>query len=799
MSVLESTLRMNLLDNVSKPARTVAQALKEAERNIQTIKKGMEGTGSTDRLARSLANLGAKERDVKNVANAWRDYAKSAGLAANSAEWTKKQAADVKNWENQTVASIRAVKRERAAYEKGMKEVRAAPHVGALGGAGGMGIMPLGGVAGAYMAGNALAGSIKSYAELELQMLRIGLTAGESASSVAAMTRTVQDIANKTAMPLGNVVGGLEALVASGRSLKESMAFLPSVAMTAQAAGAQTVDMAKSADAIATHLKVSSAEMQGAFDILVAGGKAGQFELKDMASYLPSMAPAAKALGMEGKAGLTQLVAMLQVIRKGSGSSEQAATSMNNIMQKMTSQETINKFKKMGVNLEEALAKGKKEGRNIIEVFEEATWKAVKGDLSQLTKVIEDSEFQRGMRAILSMRGEWQKLTQEITTSAPGAAFRDANEVLKSSAARIEKMTGAWKEFMTALGGKVAVPAIPILEAATKTLTQGVVAPESEREKAFKEGYEGQPGADPHSGAAWRARTMNTVRGIFNPHTYLPKKYQPDPKADRQRGADAAIEDKIRREKATLAEPARLEALIEAERVNARTGRGRFNRAAAQSRAEGLQPALDAARIKANEAQAAREADIRRLEMLRGRVPFPQFALGSLTPDKKPGRVGAGSQEWRHVGGYAPTDAPNDVVGGGANFGLYGGRYRGGGGVLTPNGLPVSGPVAPVRLPGAAEAAGGGSPYAPSLARVDTSQIDAVPGKAAAAEGALKGALEKGVTVAVDSSPLDAVIAKAEKAKAAIAGLNGAMSNLDVPSLGRTQRGNFSYGGNKGE
>lgn len=49
------------------------------------------------------------------------------------------------------------------------------------------------------------------------------------------------------------------------------------------------------------------------------GDKLGKFELKDMARYLPSMLPAFEALGGEGQSGLRSLVAMLQVIRAGTG------------------------------------------------------------------------------------------------------------------------------------------------------------------------------------------------------------------------------------------------------------------------------------------------------------------------------------------------------------------------------------------------------------------------------------------------------------------------------------------------
>lgn len=118
MANLSSTLSINLIDNVSKPARSVAQALHDAERAVKDVAKGMAGTGATDRFVKSLAGMKLAGRDIESVAKAWRDYSKSAGLAADSTKWTKTQAADVKAWEARTIASLRNVKREQLAYSK---------------------------------------------------------------------------------------------------------------------------------------------------------------------------------------------------------------------------------------------------------------------------------------------------------------------------------------------------------------------------------------------------------------------------------------------------------------------------------------------------------------------------------------------------------------------------------------------------------------------------------------------------------------------------------------------------------
>lgn len=117
-STHSSTLVFGLVDNVSKPARTVAQALKDAEVRVKDLAKAMEGTGVSDRLQKSLSQLKLSKGDIETVANAWKDYARAANLAADSTQWTKQQASDVKNWETRTIKSLREVRREQEAFAK---------------------------------------------------------------------------------------------------------------------------------------------------------------------------------------------------------------------------------------------------------------------------------------------------------------------------------------------------------------------------------------------------------------------------------------------------------------------------------------------------------------------------------------------------------------------------------------------------------------------------------------------------------------------------------------------------------
>lgn len=305
---------------------------------------------------------------------------------------------------------------------------------------------PLAGAFGAYEAASAY----KQAAAFDRRLTMIGQTADAGREEIDKLGASIHDLAQQTATPVDKLAGGMEALVAQGRNLRESLEFIPSVAKTAAASGAEVEDIAKTADSVSTNFEISGRGMQKAFDIMAAGGKAGQFELKDMARYLPSLGPASSAIGFKGEKGLADLVAMLQIMRKGSGTSEEAVSSMNNILAKMESDKTKKGFKELGVDAEAAFKKARKEGKNLVEVFEELVDKALKGDRSRLGEIIDDMEFKRGVQALMAYRGEWQKLSRTLQDTSGGTVLRDLVQVTKDAQAGVDRLSNSWARFTQA-------------------------------------------------------------------------------------------------------------------------------------------------------------------------------------------------------------------------------------------------------------------------------------------------------------------------------------------------------------
>lgn len=297
------------------------------------------------------------------------------------------------------------------------------------------------------------------FAELERRMTRIGITAGSSVDETREAFELLQRGAKDFALPIDEAITGLDTLVSSGMDLKDAMAFLPAVLATAQAAGASTADIANTAQKASSALKIQAGDMQRAFDIMVTGGKAGQFELKDMATYIPELANSFASLGYSGEAGLKELVAVLQTIREDTGSASAAATQAQNIFGKMYSSDTGKKFAEFGIDLREALSEAKLSGEGVLQAFVRLSNEAVKGDLSKLPLLFTDQEFRLGMQSLMTSADSYKRFVDEVNGSAvDGSTMRDLGRVLGDNQTKIDRMAASWDKLKTSVGSAASGP-----------------------------------------------------------------------------------------------------------------------------------------------------------------------------------------------------------------------------------------------------------------------------------------------------------------------------------------------------
>ncbi|MBY2918864.1 phage tail tape measure protein [Rhizobium leguminosarum] len=343
----------------------------------------------------------------------------------------------------------------------------------------------IGAVAGVALAAGARAAVI-DFAAVERQMERIGITADASAEQTKAAFQNLQQVTKQFAMPLDDGIRALDTLVSSGLTLQDAMAFLPSVLATAQASGAATEDIANTAIKASSALKIEAGDMQRAFDIMVAGGKAGQFELKDMASFIPELANSFSSLGYSGQDGLKELIALLQTLREDTGTAEAAATQAQNIFGKMFSSDTAKKFSNFGIDLRKEMDAAKKSGEDAVSAFVRLSKEAVKGDLSKLPLLFTDQEFRLGMQSLMTSADSYEKFIAAVNSSkVDGTVMRDVGRVLTDTQSKIDQLAGSWDKLKLSMGETIA----PAASAVMDSLSKGLDFNNAKEEGAKKRGY----------------------------------------------------------------------------------------------------------------------------------------------------------------------------------------------------------------------------------------------------------------------------------------------------------------------
>jgi TP901 family phage tail tape measure protein len=309
MANLTSSLTIKLIDEVSKPARSVAQALKDAEKAAEAVAKGMGRTAGSDPFRRQLASLKLTASELRDVRKEWLLYAR-ASKQAMGAEWVAKGAARMRAWERQTIASIRAAKREQMAFGKtiGMAAAARGGRFGALGGAAsdfasfalpgaagmamGLGVGAVGGMA----VGGATAYSVKKAIDFDKAMAevrkKVNLDAGASFADVETM---INASARRIGIAREEVAGLVAQAGQAGVEFRDLAGFMDLTTKGAVAFDVPAREMAQKLAEIKAATGWTNAELGEFVDKVNMLGDIGASAERDIVEMFGRSAAAAKA------------------------------------------------------------------------------------------------------------------------------------------------------------------------------------------------------------------------------------------------------------------------------------------------------------------------------------------------------------------------------------------------------------------------------------------------------------------------------------------------------------------------
>lgn len=297
-----------------------------------------------------------------------------------------------------------------------------------------------------------LGGTARYLMTLETQLKRIKVQAGLSTSEISRFKEELFQVANlrDVAKAPEELLEAVDTIISKTGDIDLARRNLRNIGLAMSASGSNGEDIGAMVAEMSQKLNVSDPkDIQQMLDLLAAQGKQGTFELRDMATQGPRVFTAMNRTGRQGVNSVREMGAVLQIVRRGTSSAEQASTAYERMIGGLI--EKQEQLKKLGVRIwdPKALKQGRQEMRSTITIFEELIRKT-KGDQATLSKLFGDE----AIRGVASLATEWQK-TQRFDSlenfykiHADGTQIlKDAAEMADTTSSSIERVTTSAKHY----------------------------------------------------------------------------------------------------------------------------------------------------------------------------------------------------------------------------------------------------------------------------------------------------------------------------------------------------------------
>lgn len=303
----------------------------------------------------------------------------------------------------------------------------------------------------ALAAGAAGIGTAKILVDLESRLTAIGIQSDISDQRLEKLKQQLFDIAQSPDVRVDpeKILSGIEEVITRTGEFEVAVENIGNIARTIRATGAAGEDVGALVANLFEKFNIRDAQtMLKMIDSLALQGKAGAFELKDLATQGNRVSAAFAATGRTGPAAVREMGAILQMVRRNTGSADEAATSFERMIATLT-QEKVKELQKKGIRIWDAeeLKKGNKIARSIPDIIKDIV-KATKGDTEKLAEVFDI----RALRAInafaleFKQKGNFESFDRFLKQQGTGAqVMADAARAAKTASAALDSLATSWK------------------------------------------------------------------------------------------------------------------------------------------------------------------------------------------------------------------------------------------------------------------------------------------------------------------------------------------------------------------
>lgn len=277
--------------------------------------------------------------------------------------------------------------------------------------------------------------------DIDAKMMRLGVQADVSNKKVNELKNKIYETALAPDIKIGTdeLTAALDSVIERTGDLDFAEGNLRAMGLAIQATGASGQDIG-GLFAEFQKMGLGASEALKALDTLTVQGKQGAFTLQNLSSLGPRTISAYTATGRSGADALREMGAALQVIRMGTGSSEQAATAFEAVMRNITSPDKQEKLEKLGVKVKDQSGNFK----SIVDIMQEIVEES-DGSTEILGQVF-DAE---AMRAFNFAIGEYKRTGAVTSLKKFNDIMGDGATIQKDSARNAGTMAANLKNLQT--------------------------------------------------------------------------------------------------------------------------------------------------------------------------------------------------------------------------------------------------------------------------------------------------------------------------------------------------------------
>ncbi len=534
----------------------------KASVTLELIEKGFDKAEKAAKSLDKLAKSGKKadqarkridwgdDRSARNAERAARAEDRHAKAIHRSTEAMRRQKAETMALERQQRRLEQAERRAATKAGRGRYgHVAAGAGAGAMMSragmkAGAVGLSFLGGMGLGVGAGAGMiaAETVRGAAADEWERDQLRVLGDISEAQMKIHRKALEMTATRRGIGTQGAYGIFGGLMAGGLSDSDASAMTDSVAVFAKATQASVEDASRATVALRNNMGITAEKMMSAYDAIALGGKAGQFEVEDMAKSLPSLLAKMQKYGEAGETGVRNTVAMAQSVRKVTGSSDEAATYFENMLNDFTASDFIKRAGKMGINIEKTMKDAKEKGLSPVFAILQKIDKATQRNPVKLSQLVTNSRSGSAVMAILRDMPELLELIKNMETSS--------GTVMNDYATATDNASAAWDRFAANVSTKakgLTDYTLPAVTSALNAISEGMEGVDKVAEERLKDASQtrkdGYASGQRHQKAVryWAEKTFGLTPSDVTRDLHDADYYDADKRAFVQQARDARI------------------------------------------------------------------------------------------------------------------------------------------------------------------------------------------------------------------------------------------------------------------